>query len=186
MDGFAQALKEASAHSTSMAVEMIYASGTTPSASDFTTDGFKSPSTEAQNLVKTYKDKKADVIFPVAGPQIKDALKVVRDAKIKVIGVDGDQTPIYNNDHIIGSALKDLPGEVTKALESFYAADDHAAFKAEYVAKSHDGKTGFVYYDASGKKQEYSVTDALKITGVSGSDFPTINLTGFTTAKATN
>lgn len=180
MDGFKQALAEASsANGATIQVDMVYANGTVPTASDFTTDGFASPSSQAQELVKKYLANGADVIFPVAGAQIKDALSVVRGQRVKVLGVDGDQNAVYNTDQIIGSALKDISGEVIKALTSFYADAAHTAFKAEYNAKLHDGATGFVYYN-NGVKKDYTAQEALAITHATAvaDGFPTIATSG--------
>lgn len=115
--------------------------------SRLTTDSFATPSSEAQNLTRQFVQEGADVIFPVAGPQIKDTLKATQGQKVKVIGVDGDQYAIYEDPRIIGSALKELQIDIDQALDDFYA--DTTEGKTDFVSKYHtkpmDGHVNFVF-----------------------------------------
>lgn len=133
---------------TNISVEMVYANNSqTPTAKDFTDDSFSPTSTQVKPIVEDYLSQGADVIFPVAGPQIKLAIDTIRDKRSKAvtIGVDGDQVKALGSgysDKIIGSALKDLQNETIKALTSFYA--DPTQFNHDYITSAHAGKVGFV------------------------------------------
>ncbi|RKX67457.1 MAG: hypothetical protein DRP42_00235 [Tenericutes bacterium] len=64
------------------------------------------------NYLNGEHDKKASVIFPVAGPQTQTALQSILDNSptSQVIGVDVDAVPAspeYSN-NILGSATKNL------------------------------------------------------------------------------
>lgn len=161
MDGFVQGIAAANTalEANGTQVEMIYASGSSASATDFTNDEFASPSQQAQNLTTAYLNKGADIIFPVAGPQVMDTLKTINSTSGKsdtrVFGVDGDQfkalqgNNTINSSNIIGSALKDLNGAAKEALKAFYdsiGADNKVgqSFIDEFVKKAHFGKTGLV------------------------------------------
>ncbi|AXK50761.1 BMP family ABC transporter substrate-binding protein [Spiroplasma alleghenense] len=80
---------------------------------------------------KLIVDGKADVIFPFAGPQTEDTLKVIKDRKSNalVVGADVDQTNLYGNykDKFITSALKNLEGAGRAALVH------SKAFKSENI-----------------------------------------------------
>lgn len=149
MDGFVEGIKDGSLAldaSQNMAVEMVYAQGGAASVKDFTTDSFTPDSTQVGPLVKSYLSSGADVIFPVAGPQIKKTIEEIKleGAKAKVIGVDGDQRAALGSayrDMIIGSAVKSIQEETKTALQMFY--NKKADFINEYIKKAHSGKIGF-------------------------------------------
>lgn len=155
MDGFVSGVTDGNnaIGITGKQVDMVY-TGNQASSSDFTKDMFKTPSTSAQTITKALIAKGADIIFPVAGPQIQDSIMAAGTSKVKFIGVDGDQYIALGNPtnaKIIGSALKDLKAEANNALSAFYnsADKDHAQFKDEYVNKAHVGGVGFVYGNMS-------------------------------------
>ena len=71
----------------------------------------------AENLIA----KGADLIFPVAGPQTKDVVTKLKEAKnttTKIIGVDVAQEldPTYK-DYVVFSALKKIKNTVSKMIE---------------------------------------------------------------------
>ncbi|WP_338972476.1 BMP family ABC transporter substrate-binding protein [Spiroplasma endosymbiont of Panorpa germanica] len=84
-------------------------------------------------------DSGADVVFPFAGPQTEDTLKVIKDRKSKalVIGADVDQTNLYGNykDKFITSALKDLEGAGRAALVHSKAFESEKVTVGEDVVK---------------------------------------------------
>lgn len=108
--------------------EMVYV-GDTPSKLDFS-GGFgvdnagKGP--QATTITEKLLEKGADVIFPVAGPQIQLVVKAIqrKQTATKVIGVDGDQKAAYGYDEIIGSALKHLQKDILAALDAYYKGGD--------------------------------------------------------------
>lgn len=161
MDGFTLGVEDASKAldaSQNISVEMIYANGTAASTADFTTDDFNPNSDQAKQLTKTYLTKGADIIFPVAGPQIQATIDQIKLDKSKAltIGVDGDQELALGtaySDKIIGSALKSLKDETYKALNTYYT--DKTTFKKEYVEKAHNGGVGYVAQGKNFDKSQY-------------------------------
>lgn len=113
--------------------------------SRITTDNFASPSTQAADLTRQFVRYGADVIFPVAGPQIQDTLLATAGSEVKVIGVDGDQEAIYGGSRIIGSALKKLQLDINQGLTDFYAdtTQDKSTFISKYHTKPGEGHVGF-------------------------------------------
>ncbi|AHI53490.1 ribose/galactose ABC transporter substrate-binding protein [Spiroplasma sabaudiense Ar-1343] len=123
---------------------------------------------------------KASVIFPFAGPQTEDTLKVIKDqnSKALVVGADVDQTNLYANysDKFITSALKDLEGAGRAALIHSKAFEDQEIdLTAEGIIKGTD-KNGVevtgkwdgqdVYFGgkiATGEKNKFKADQANKL-----------------------
>ncbi len=161
MDGFVKGIKDASDSlvDKTMSVEMVYANNqTAPSPKDFTSNFDDDNIAEVAPLTRDYLSHGADIIFPVAGPQIKLAIDEIRleRSNAKTLGVDGDQILALGSaysDKIIGSALKELKNETIKALQTY--ANDRAAFSNDYIQNAHSGVIGFV-----GGKSSIPYTDA--------------------------
>lgn len=130
-----------------------------------TTDNFASPSTQAADLTRQFVRYGADVVFPVAGPQIQDSLLATAGSAVKIIGVDGDQEAVYGGSRIIGSALKYLQRDIKEGLDAFYSdtTTDKAGFVSEYHDQAHKGHVGFITGSGDDKKEfgEQETTDFL-------------------------
>jgi len=81
--------------------------------------------TKSGIVSKLVDDRKADIIFPVAGPQIEDVLSYIPRSGYKslpyVIGIDVDQAEIYNTSayhgRFITSAIKNVHSATKVALQ---------------------------------------------------------------------
>lgn len=95
------------------------------SSTDWWTNSFDLGAATKSGIVsKLVDDRKADIIFPVAGPQIEDVLsyqpRTYRGSPY-VIGIDVDQAEIYNtpayHGRFITSAIKNVHSATKVALE---------------------------------------------------------------------
>ncbi|WP_424526918.1 BMP family ABC transporter substrate-binding protein [Spiroplasma endosymbiont of Glossina fuscipes fuscipes] len=68
--------------------------------------------------------KKANVIFPVAGPQTQDTIDRIKynEANTKVVGVDTAQSEIYGDQYIITSGLLNIAQATEDALTNIYSS----------------------------------------------------------------
>ncbi|WP_425380383.1 BMP family ABC transporter substrate-binding protein [Spiroplasma endosymbiont of Stenodema calcarata] len=68
--------------------------------------------------------KKANIIFPVAGPQTQDTIDRIKYNKVsaKVVGVDTEQSKIYGDQYIITSGLLNIAQATEDALLNIYSS----------------------------------------------------------------
>ncbi len=103
------------------------------------------------------KAKHADILLPVAGPQVADALSVVGTTQIKVIGVDTDQKIAYPGDkaHILTSILKNLKDSMVDVWKksndpTATVADGIKGFGEHTIGTLANGLTGIEQDETTG------------------------------------
>lgn len=69
-------------------------------------------------------NKKASIIFPVAGPQTQDSIDRIKYNKVKtkIVGVDTKQSQIYGDEYIITSGLLNIAQATEDVLFNIYSS----------------------------------------------------------------
>ncbi|MCK5788356.1 MAG: BMP family ABC transporter substrate-binding protein, partial [Chlamydiia bacterium] len=109
MDGYLQGINYFNTHKGTLPqpIKPIFYKGNRASKKDFT---YSFDAGQGTAISQKYINNGAQMILPVAGPQTGDVIGVIasnsKRGKVYAIGVDVDQSKVYNPDYLMGSAIK--------------------------------------------------------------------------------
>ena len=120
MDGYLQGINYFNKNKGTLPqpIQPIFFEGTKASKKDFT---YSFDAGKGTSISQKFIDDGAQMILPVAGPQTGDVIGVIasnsKKGDVFAIGVDVDQSKVYNPDYLMGSAIKGVYISTAFAIE---------------------------------------------------------------------
>lgn len=133
------------------------------SSKDASYSGSWGQDTNAINMVNTLVTNGADVVFPVAGEQVKTAISKAKQENVNlmIVGVDSDPSKAYGEDakYFITSSIKNIDKATYEFAKVIFS--DHKSNFLKIHKQNHLGVAGgFVgYSEGLLKKQEISIAN---------------------------